>query len=257
MNAACKKISAVLILVLIVLCFVNVTLKDFEKEKLSMANIIGEKVTGKQITLNEYIMLSENTIGIYISAGRSGDTAKMYSLLTPQYRDLISYEDYTSSVKNIDFSRAYISNIDILAEKLYLAEVVYNAEESQEYLIVIEEEGFGLVPEKFLEYNNVEEKIKKRNVTYTLMGYEVRLDKCIFDIKIKNENKDEIIISQARMIDNYGRDTAVAVNEKIGPSEEKIISIPIATELDFPEIFEITRETEKKYMNYSFELNKK
>ena len=256
MNAICKKICGTLIVVLVVICFINSTLKDFENEKMSMKNIIGEKVAGKQISLNEYVLLCEKTIGIYISAGKSGDTAKMYSLLTPQYQDVVGYDDYKMSVKNVDFSEAYIANIDILAEKLYLAEVVYNENEAQEYLIVIGEEEFGLVPEKFLEYNDVNENISKRNVTYTMLGYEVRLDKCIFDMKIKNENKEEILISKAKMIDNYGTQSDVMLNAKIAPGEERIISIPIETEIDFPEIFEITRETEKKYMNYTFELNK-
>lgn len=257
MNAACKKLSATLVVILIVVCFLNVTLKDFEKEKLNMANIIGEKVTGKQVTLNEYVMLCEKTIGIYISAARSGDSAKMYSLLTPQYRDIISYDNYVESIKNIDFSNAYISNIDVLTTNLYTAEVVYDNQNAQEYLILLEDEDFGLVPEKFLEYVEVNEDIKKRNVIYTLLGYEVRTDACIFDLKIKNENKDEILISKANMLNNYGVDTDVNLNEKIAPGEEKIISITFETELDFPEVFEITRETEKKYMNYKFELTKR
>ena len=151
---AIKKLVFMLLGALIVVLFLNSTLKDFEESKVDIKSRIGEKVNGGELSVSEYIMLCEKTIGIYLSAAKSGDFNTTYALLTPEYRDIISFEEYVESVKDIEFDTAYIEKIDILTTNLYQADVVYSGDKNQEYLILLEEKVYSIIPDNFLMYKD-------------------------------------------------------------------------------------------------------
>ncbi len=253
-NKAFKKVVMILLGALIVVLFLNATISDFEESKTDIKTRIGEKTTGGELSISEYIMLCEKTIGIYLSAGKSGDFNKTYSLLTPEYREVISFEDYVESVKNIEFDTAYIEKIDVLTPNLYQANVIYSGDVSQDYLILLEENGYSIILDKFLVYKDVGKEIEKKNVTYQLVSYEVYTDKCIFNCIITNNRKEEVLISKARTQDERGVDLEVDLDYTIAPGESKKMSISIDSNLFVPRVLELTRETDEKYLMYNFEL---
>lgn len=253
-NKAFKKLVFVLFCALIVVLFLNTTIKDFEESKADITVRIGEKVKGGELSISEYIMLCEKTIGIYLSAGKSGDFKTTYALLTPEYREVISFEDYVESVKNVDFGTAYIEKIDILTSNLYQANVIYSGDVNQEYLIMLEENGYSIIPDKFLMYKDVNKETAKKNVTYQLVSYEVYTDECVFNCIVTNNRKEDVVISEAMMRDARGVELETELDYTIAPAESKKISIPISSDLFIPTMFELTRETDEKYMIYQFEL---
>ncbi len=253
-NKAFKKLVFILFCVLMVVLFLNATISDFEESKTDIQTRIGQKTTGGELSISEYIMLCEKTIGIYLSAGKSGDFNKTYSLLTPEYREVITFEDYVESVKNIEFDTAYIEKIDILTPNLYQANVIYSGDLLQEYMILLEENGYSIILDKFLMYKDINKEISKKNVVYQLVSYEVYADKCIFNCVVTNNRKEDVIISSARMQDERGVDLETELNYVVAPGESQKISISIDSELFIPSILELTRETDEKYMMYQFEL---
>ena len=70
-NKALKKAVLLMLGILIVVLFLNSTISDFEESKTDIKSRIGEKVNGGELSISEYIMLCEKTIGIYLSAGKS------------------------------------------------------------------------------------------------------------------------------------------------------------------------------------------
>lgn len=251
---AIKKLVFMLLGALIVVLFLNSTLKDFEESKVDIKSRIGEKVNGGELSVSEYIMLCEKTIGIYLSAAKSGDFNTTYALLTPEYRDIISFEEYVESVKDIEFDTAYIEKIDILTTNLYQADVVYSGDKNQEYLILLEEKGYSIIPDNFLMYKEVNAETNKKGVLYQLISCEVYTDSCIFNCIVTNNRKEDVLISKGMMRDERGIELKSEVNYTVAPGESKKISFSIDSSLFIPTVFEITRETDEKYMMYQFEI---
>ena len=251
---AIKKLVFMLVGALIIVVFLNSTISDFEESKLDIKAKIGEKINGGELSVSEYIMLCEKTLGIYLSAGSSGDFNTTYALLTPEYREVISFEDYVESVKDIEFDTAYIEKIDILTTNLYQANVVYSGDITQEYLILLEEKGYSIVPDKFLMNKDLNAETNKKGVLYQLVSYEVYTDRCIFNCIITNNRKEDVLITKATMLDERGVDLESNVDYTIKPGESKKISISIDSNIFIPTVFELTRETDEKYMMYQFEL---
>lgn len=250
-----KKAVVVMLGILITLVLINNSITDFEESKGDIISKIGEEVNGATLTINEYIMLCEKTIGIYLSAAKSGDFLTTYALLTPEYREVVDYDTYVESVKDIDFAYANIGEIDVLTTSLYQANVAYSGESNtQEYLILLEDNGFSIIPDKFLMYEEYNKTIKKKNVVYELISCEIYLDTCIFNCNVTNNRKEDIVISNAKMYTEEGVRIEASIDYTIAPGETKLISIPIEHEFAKPAIFEITRETEDRYMQYQFEL---
>ena len=62
-NKAFKKLVMMLLGLLIVVLFLNHTISDFEESKTDIQTRIGQKTTGGELSISEYIMLCEKTIG--------------------------------------------------------------------------------------------------------------------------------------------------------------------------------------------------
>ncbi len=249
-----KKITIFLLTAVIVVLFLIFTLKSFEEEVTDINNIMGERVTNVQLSVNDFVKLCENTIGIYISAATSGDYKKTYSLLNSEYRAVIDFDTHKQEMEKLDFTDAYIKSIDPLTTNIYNAQIVYSDDTSQNYLILLKDKNFSIVPEFFIAYREVEECISRKKVEYYLESYEVYLNVCVFNMTITNNRNEEVLISQASMLTSDGFNKEENIDIVIQPNETKKISIEIPCEIDVPEQFSITRETDKKYMNYAFEL---
>ena len=122
-------------------------------------------------------------------------------------------------------------------------------------LLILTEDNYYIIPEPFLKYEEVNQKITKKGVTYELHGYQVDLDRCLFDMTITNDTKKEIEIYQVKMTNTAGG-TRNAINQKtkIQPNESLQISYKVETYIDFPMQLELTRKDGEKIRVYTFEL---
>ncbi len=250
-----EKVIIVSLFILVILLFLNNSINDFINKELSIKSRIGKEFSSSEISLTEYISLSETTIGVYLKNLRNANYSKAYQMLTPEYRNVISEEEYTNNMKKVDMSGYHLENIVQRTENMYIATVVTADDVSHQILLIISDDKFSIVPEPFLEFVEVGRDISKDKVKYELVGYTVNVDSCIFEVRITNNNSTDINIGTSRIKNDI--DVAIStneVNETVPANSTKDFTIEFETSLDFPTTFEIDRKEETKTRTYSFDL---
>ncbi len=259
-----KKICMILIVVLICIVLFIFSLEPFI-ESMHISNRVGQKVGYSEVSIKDYVTLSNGTIGQYYRLLQSGDMEKAYSLFTPEYRQFVTLEEYVTKQQDLVSGEIVYAVKDIVqaTENMFKAYVDENGT-GKEYLIILGKskisdkvnvnDTFALAPENFLEYEATENSIRKDKITYRVKGYRVELQKCILELVVTNDRDEEIQLESAKMI---GTESGTFLsNEKyvILPNEEKELIIEFDTEIDFPEAFEITRRDGNKLRTYTFEV---
>lgn len=258
-NEKIKKIYMYLITALILLLFGIYTLNKFVEADLGhdVESMIGQEYAGgaSLSVRDNYILRS--AVNIYIQTIYSGDLSGAYEYLLPQYKEHVSKEAYIAMMNEVGTENFVIQDMSITrnAEKLFSFDVILKNDLKLKLLVILDDENYYIVPEAFLDYQTVEKEITKKGVTYYIKGYQVDLERCIFDMTITNSNNEEIEIYEVKMTDTTGG-THNAVNEEItiSANETKDISFVVETSVDFPAMLEITRKNENKVMVYTFEF---
>lgn len=258
-NEKLKKINISLFMSVAILLFLIITLSKFIEKDLGhdVQSMIGREASaGYSISIRDNYIL-KSAINIYIQTIHSGDLTGAYGYLLPQYKNHISEEIYKEKMNEIGLENFIIQDMTIeqQTEKMFSFDVTLKNDAKLKLLIILDDKNYYIVPEPFLDYKTVDKEITKKGVTYHLKGYQVDLERCIFDMTITNNNNKEIEIYEVKMTDMY-QSTRNAINEslKIAPKEVKEISFLIETTIDFPEMLEIIRRDDDKIMVYTFEL---
>lgn len=258
-NEKVKKVYVSLLFALVVLVFIIITLQKFVEKDLGhdIQSMIGRENAGAySISVRDNYIL-KSAINIYIQTIHSGDLTGAYGYLLPQYKNHVSEEIYKEKMNEIGLDNFVIQDMTIeqQTEKMFSFDVEIKNEHKLKLLIILDDKNYYIVPEPFLDYRILNQEITKKSVTYQLKGYQVDLERCIFDMTITNNNKKDIEIYEVKMTDMYGS-TRNAINEKIkiAPNESKDISFLVETSIDFPQMLEIVRRDGDKVMVYTFEL---
>ena len=248
------KILMTLIGIIIVLIFILISLNQFSKEKYDIKNRIGAIVPMANMTMNEYITLSDGTIKVYLKFLQNHEYEKAYSLLSPYYKEIVSYEVFEGNMKILDFSDYYIAQIVHETENMYIVDVQLG-DSINKMLVLIGEKGFHIVPEPFLKYYSMNQKITKNGIEYELIGYQINVDSCIFDLKISNNSKkDAVLDSKIFLSSSYSIDAENgAITVKAGNIEP--VSLKFNTHIEFPSKLQLIRKDEKKERIYEFKLD--
>lgn len=253
-----KKVLFTLFIILLILIAFSISLQKFADTKTDIKAKIGQNTGSSSLTINEYVLLSERTIGVYLRYLRENKLEEAYSLLSTEYREVITLESFKESIAQLDFSSYQVKSIVRKTENMYVASVEM-VDGDYEMLIIMSDDRFSIVPEPFLKYFYVEKEISKDDVKYTLIGYQVNVNSCIFDVKITNHKKKDVHISGSdiKLESGYtiyaeGTNNAEFV---VPAGEEKDIAIYFQTSLDFPVEFEIDRDDDEKVRMYKFKLD--
>ena len=253
-----NKIFVVLLIIIFVLLFINYTVKKFEQEEMDIKTKIGPVIGNSTVTINEFTLVSERTIGLYLKYLRENKIEEAYSLLSYEYKQYVPLDDFKAYISNTKFSKYSVNSITRKTENMYLATLDVDGEK-QEMLIILVGERFCIVPEPFLKYVIVNEEISKDGVKYILEGYKINVNSCIFDVKIINDKNEDIIISGS----NIKLSSGYTINAEgtgnadftVSAKQEKDVKIVFETSLDFPVQFEIDREDGEKIRMYNFKLD--
>lgn len=248
------KILLTLFVSIVVLIFITISLSNFSREKLDIQKRIGNVISSNNLTMREYTTISENTIGRYLHFLQNKEYNNAYLMLSPYYKEIVSSDVFIQKMEEIDFSDYHITQIVHETDNMYVVDVQLN-DKIDRMLVMIEDKGFCIVPEPFLKYFSTNQKITKNGIQYELIGYQVNIDNCIFDVKIaNNSNKDAIIESNMLLASGY---SISAENKEILIDAGKTdnFSITFSTHIDFPSIFQIVRKDEKKERIYEFKLD--
>ena len=253
-----NKILLVLLIIIIVLLFINYTVQKFVDEEIDIKTKIGPVIGSSSVTINEFVLLSERTIGVYLTLLRESKIEEAYSLLSYEYKEYVSLDDFKAYVSTIDLSGYSITSITRKTENMYMATLELN-DEKQEMLIIMNGERFSIVPEPFLKYVTVDKEISKDGVKYILEGYKINVNSCIFDVKIVNDKNEDIKISGSsiKLSSGYTINAEGVGNAdfSVPANQERNIKIVFETSLDFPVQFEIDREDGEKIRMYNFKLD--
>ena len=256
-----KKLMEFLIAFLVIITFLTITLRQFTDEKFgvdSVKDLIGtEYAGGEALTVRENLILKA-ALDAYVQAIYSGDIERAYGYIYPKYKEMVSIDVFEEKMKEIGYENFVVESLEIEQEtdKMFCYNISIKNENKLQILIILDDENYYLVPEPFLEYNQVNEEITKKGVTYILNGYEVDLERCVFDMTLVNNNNEELKIIQAKMATSVGGSYRALNGEiTLQPNETKDISFICETHLDFPSTFEITRNDNEKIRVYTFELD--
>lgn len=249
------KILGVLLSIIIVMLFINITLNDYMENKEDILKIIGNDATNSELSLTEYVLLSEKTIGIYLKWVQEEKYEEAYRLLTPEYKEIVSFEEYKTNTQKMDFTSYRVKDIILKTQNMYVAYVEIKDEITHEMLIIMNDDKFAIVPEPFLKYINVGNDITKDKVTYELVGYEIDVNRCVFDMKIINNNNEDIKITSAKIVtENNIVKNANNSEQTIKANSTENISFIIEGEILTPTSFEIERDAGKTIRSYNFKL---
>lgn len=250
-----NKIILVLIFAIIACTVLTGSLKEYKEHK-DISNTIGEIYnTNFEIGVREYVYVVEKTIGAYFRAIRENRTMDAYIMHTDEYKAYMSYEEFLKEIEGYDFNSFVFETFALISENVYEARVKLSDGLTHSFIILIKGDSFGIGPNGFLKYENVNEKIKRDKVEYNLVGYKVSLKECEFDVIITNNNKEKIDISSFKIINKdggnvYSNTSGISVESKSSDT----LKIKFATSIDFPEVFEIERKDGNKIRTYIFEL---
>ena len=250
-----KSVIFFAIIILIVVLYVNSTLNKFVNEEFDILTTIGSEATSPKLSVNEFVLLSNKTIGVYFKWIQDGKYENAYAVLTPEYKEIVTLEDYKKNMEQIDFSSYQVKDITLKTQNMYIANVETKDGKNHEILIIMKDDSFAIVPEPFLKYVTVGNDITKDKITYELIGYEIDVNKCIFDVLITNNNDERVEISSASMTTSdeivIGAENGVQIIE---PNSTNNISFEVKATLEIPILFSIERNAGKTLKTYNFKL---
>lgn len=248
------KILLFLLIMIVFLSYILITLNHFTNDKMNIQKMIGNTVSTSNLTINEYVTLSEKTIGLYFRLLQEQKYDKAYALLSPFYREIVSLEAYKENVNNLNFSDYQISQMIHETENMYAVQVEFDNRANQ-MLVILGEKGFYIVPEPFLKYDTMNQRITKDGISCELIGYQINMDNCIFDIKITNNSKNNVTLSGNMVLSSGYQITSEKGEFIVEAGNSMNVSLVCESHLVFPSIFQIVRKDEKKDRIYEFKLD--
>lgn len=200
----------------------------------------------------------------YIKEQRFEDA---YNMLTSEYKEVVSYEDFLKSIECIDFDTFRVETIKMKTEGTYVLDVVYDrngTEKTTQYLVYVNPynpEKMTISPNKFI--------YSYRNLNFEKDQIEVRLQECnIFTDKIKMSIvvKNKSIFKDMEFI-SLGAGFGNAMNKQdsieliLKPGEEKLLEVEYDVNYYMPNNIKLKRilnkETLRTYTFYFEEGEKK
>ena len=250
-----NKITKFLLIILLILIGAYFLLTGFVKETDNIADKVGARVGGGELSVTEYYSLAQcfETYKNYLS---KKDYNTAYIMLGHLYRRYVPYEEYEKNILTKNVSEMQIEDINIITSTTFDL-LVDTSGEKEHYSIIIDNKTnkFTLLPESFLDYKAIDIEESKKKLECTLKDYVVYIDKCVLNFEIKNNNKkEEINISKATLFTNM--ESTLENNEiiSIKPGETKSIQIAFETDYEFPTKVVLERIENKKSIEYSYEF---
>lgn len=253
-----KKIVKLLISLILICIVLNIILLRYIDEKSDISKRIGSKWTGGQLSTYNYLAI-RNNFEYYISYLTNEDYETAYKYAPYTYKAYKSYEEFLEDIKNISFEDVQVTDIIRKTQRLYTINFNTKNKEELEFIMIFNEENdaFSVTPGTFLEYKELNQKIKKKNVEYKLIDTTNYLDKYIANIEITNNSKkDTVNILEINLRQNDVKKVKGNIsNIEIQPNESQNITVTFETDIYFPNKIEISRHIEKNDKEEKYVFN--
>lgn len=182
-----------------------------------------------------------------------------YGMLTPEYKQIISYEDFLKSIEGIDFDTFRVETIKMKTEGTYVLDVVYDrdgVEKTTQYLVYVNPynpEKMTISPNKFIySYRNL--NFEKDQIEVRLQECNIFIDKIKMSIVIKNKSlfKDMEFVGLGAGFGNaMNKENSMELTLK--PGEEKLIEVEYDVNFYMPDNIKLKRVfNEETIRTYTF-----
>lgn len=238
-----KKITKILIVLLVILIAVYITFLKYVDTKADIGTRIGNKLYGGALSTVEFAKITK-VYGKYLEMIKNGEYENAYSICSYKYRNYRDYEYFLEKIKNENIETYELKDINKLTEYMYLIVLNDGQKELKNLVIYIPSTAkYQIVPETFLEHKEVNKKIKKKNVTYEILETSNYTDKFLVKVRITNESKKESAnISSIKLVrEEYRSIYGNLKSVSLSPLEEKILEIEFETSIEFPNAIEFSR----------------
>lgn len=199
------------------------------------------------ISIKDALKIKGYAIMPYADYIKKGDTKSAYNMLSDDYKEYITYEDYLNEIAGIDFETFDMKEIKIKSEGTYVATIVYekNKEEIEtEYLLYLNPANPKIItisPDKFI-YNFKDLNFSVNNVRFEVNDCTIYSDKIYLNAIVKNSSLFETM-KFSNVGVGYGENVSKPQNVDIvlEPGEEKNIEIEYETNYYIPNNIKIKR----------------
>ena len=101
---------------------------------------------------------------IYIQTIHSGDLEAAYDYLLPQYKEFISKEIYIQKMQEVGVDNFVIQELELNreTENMFSFDITIKNEIKLKILLILTEDNYYIIPEPFLKYEEVNQKITKK-----------------------------------------------------------------------------------------------
>lgn len=147
--------------------------------------------TETNIPIDKVLTIREHAIERYKKYLINSDYESAYAMLTDEYKNYCSYDEYINNIKNIDYNSIEVEDINSKNDYCYVASIVYkqNGEEVHtKYLLYVtkyENNDFYISPDGFLSsYYNQE--FSKDDININIEKCNIFTDRVEFKGTIKN-----------------------------------------------------------------------
>lgn len=253
-----KRVFIAYLVVFIIMGLIQGAMKEEKtiEEKIGSYEPIG-------IPLKEALYIKSYSIMPYVDYIKSGDYDSAYDMLTKEYRDMVSKEEYLQKIEGINWDTFDMQEIHMKAQDTYVASIKYeqNGEEKEtEYLLFVNAYNSKIVeisPDKFI--------YQYRDLIFNEDKVEVKVAECdiyINTITVKMTVKNKSLMqdmSFSGVTLGYGQNINKEVNCEftLKPGEEKEIAFTAETSYYLPNNIKIKRIMDEETMRtYTFYFQK-
>lgn len=250
-----KTIKNFLMILICILLVAYLILNNYTKQTENISSKVGSKIGGGELSMHEYYALSQyfDTYKNYIN---TKEYKKAYNMLGITYRNYIPYEEYEKNISRKNIEKLMLEEITPITASTYDL-VIDNSGEKSHYSIINDTsiDRVYLYPESFLDYKNVEQKVKEKKIESKLIDYIVYVDKTDLTFDIKNNRSEKINAYEATLYTNL--DDVITINEsvEINSKESKKVVLSFDTDYAFPEKVVLKCIVGNKNVEFVYEIN--
>lgn len=259
-----EKVFSFLLVLICIGIFVSYTMNNYieNEESNSVESLLGSEVNGTlSLSIKDNIILTKMIEDNYVNAIKEERYEDAYTYTNAEYRRYVSLENFIDMMSSESMKELYNEYQGVIIKKqctenLYLAELGFENNATQEILLLFNDNKCYIIPENFLEYNEVNKTHNKNGIEYQLKSYRVNVDKCLFYVSLNNKNNTELNTLNAGILNEYGvLKKAKNGTIKIPANQQMDVVFEVESVLEFPDTFQITVSESQNAREITFELD--
>lgn len=252
-----NKITKFLLITCLILFILCMLLLKYKTEHSDMSLKVGAKVGGGELTMSDYYTLVQY-MNMYKESILNEKYELAYNFIGSSYKNLVSYDEFLETLPS-NINKMQILEIDRITLSTFNVLLDMSGENTN-YSIIInnETDKFEILPNSFLDYQEINQKESKKKLQCVLKDYTVNTTNCILNFELKNTSKEDIQIMSSTLYTNLDDVIKDESSIEVKAGESKNISISYETDYAFPEKVVLVRNIKngEKTLEYTFDLTK-